>query len=144
MSSITLFRGLLVASILFGLFSFIAGESLVETLPQILQDYLTQVNNEEIPESEGLYYLAGSLIFLILIIVSLIGVWKFKSWARSLYVVLMLGILPFYILFGPVVMNPWEAMFDEISVILEGITLAMMFSGEVGNKFKPIQAENHN
>ena len=140
MSSTTIFRGILIASLIFGLLSVIASVSLGGEGDQ----QQNEIDNQEISDEEGLFFLAVVLVYLILLIISLIGVWKFKSWARSLLVFLTIGFLPFYIYLGPIVMNPWEAMFYEISIIFEGIVLAMMFTGEVGKKFEPILAKNHN
>ena len=137
MSITTMFRSVLAASLIFSVFSFLASISLAETLPTALQDYLTEVENEDISVSRALFYLAAMLALLILLPVSIIGLWKFKSWARTLYVVITIAFIPFYPAIGPVVMNGWEAMFYDIAILFDGVLLAMMFTGEISQKFSP-------
>ena len=135
MSATSLFRTVLIAGLVFTIVGAIAGINLSDTLPPILQDYLTQIESEDISTSKAIFYFFLALV-LILLPISTIGLWKFKSWSRTLYVVISVGFIPFYPIVGAVVMNGWEAMFSDIALILEGILLAMMFTGEVGQKFK--------
>lgn len=135
MSSVSLFRFVLIAGLIFAIIGAIAGISLSDTLPTILQDYLTQVDNEDMSNGEAIFLLLTMLAVLLLLPISTIGLWKFKSWARMLYVVITVAFIPFYPAIGPVVMNGWEAMFSNIALILEGILLAMMFTGEVSQNF---------
>ncbi|MDP3589980.1 MAG: hypothetical protein Q8R54_05510, partial [Methylobacter sp.] len=60
----------------------------------------------------------------------------FKKWARTLYVVISLVSFLFYPVIGPVVLNVWEAMFSDVTMLLEGILIAMMFTGEISHKFE--------
>lgn len=136
MPSTSLFRTVLIAGLLFAIIGVIAGISLSDTLPQILQDYLAQVESEDISGGEAIFYILVMLAVLLLLPISTIGLWKFKSWARTLYVIISVAFIPFYPIIGPVVMNGWEAMFNDIALMLEGAVLVMMFTGEVGQKFK--------
>ena len=137
MSSISLFRFVLIAGLVFEIIGVIANISLSYTLPSILQDYITQVQNEDKPIGEEIFLLLAALSVLLLLPISTIGLWNFKSWARTLYVAITVAFIPFYPVFGPVVMNGWEAMFTDTALILQGILLAMMFTGEVRQKFSP-------
>ncbi|ELB3894087.1 MULTISPECIES: hypothetical protein [Morganellaceae] len=137
MSSTSLFRFVLIAGLIFAIVGVVAGISLSDTLPTILQDYLAQTEGEDISNGEAIFFLLAMLAVLLLLPISTIGLWKFKSWARTLYVVITVAFIPFYPAIGPVVMNGWEAMFSDIALMLEGILLAMMFSGEVSQKFSP-------
>lgn len=137
MSSSSLFRFVLIAGLIFAIIGVVAGISLSDTLPTILQDYLTQMENEDMSSVEAILLLLAMLAVFLLLPISTIGLWKFKSWARTLYVVITVAFIPFYPALGPVVMNGWEAMFSDIALILEGILLAMMFTGEVSQKFSP-------
>lgn len=137
MSSTSLFRFVLIAGLIFEIIGVIANISLSYTLPSILQDYITQVQNEDKTIGEEIFLLLAALSVLLLLPISTIGLWNFKSWARTLYVAITVAFIPFYPVFGPVVMNGWEAMFTDTALILEGILLAMMFTGEVRQKFSP-------
>jgi len=139
MPATSLFRIILIAGLVITLIGVIAGFTLSDTLPQALQDHLAQKSNAdgEITNGEAISFIAALLLILILLPISTIGLWKFKSWARTLYVVLAVGFIPFYPVIGSVVRNGWEAMFIDTSLILEGVLLAMMFTGKVSEKFKP-------
>ncbi|EHH2475251.1 hypothetical protein J7X08_004413 [Vibrio vulnificus] len=135
MSSTSLFRFVLISGLIFVIIGVVAGISLSDTLPTILQDYLAQVENKDMSRGKAILMLLAMLVVLLLLPISTFGLWKFKSWARTLYVVITVAFIPFYPVFGPVVMNGWEAMFSDIALILEGMLLAMMFTGEVSQKF---------
>ena len=135
MSTTSLFRFVLIAGLIFTIIGIVAGISLSDTLPVLLQEYLAQMESEDISSGEAIFVLLAMLAVFLLLPISTIGLWKFKSWARTLYVVITVAFIPFYPVVGPVVMNGWEAMFSDIALILEGVLLAMMFTGEVSQNF---------
>jgi len=137
----SLFRVVLILGLIFSIISIVAGISLSDTLPPILQDYLLQLENEELSATEVILFLTATPMILTLLIVSTIGLWNFKSWARTLYVVISVAFIPLYPVIGPVIMNGWEAMFYDMELILKGVLIAMMFTGEVSQKFKPVKVE---
>lgn len=137
----SLFRVILISGLIVAIIGIIAGVSLSDTLPQILQDYLLQIENEDISNAELVLFLIATPIILILLPISTIGLWKFKNWARTLYVVISVAFIPLYPVIGPVVMNGWEAMFSDIALMLEGVLIAMMFTGEISKKFKQVTAQ---
>ena len=139
MSSETLFRTILIAGLITAIVGIVAGFSLSDTLPQILQDYLTQTEVTDISNGEAIFALITILSVFILLPVSTIGLWKFKRWARTLYVVLTIIFIPFTPAIGPVVMNGWEYMFNDLALMLEGILIAMMFTGVISRRFQPIE-----
>jgi hypothetical protein len=135
----TLFRTVLIAGLITAVVGVVAGISLSDTLPMGLQDYLAQSENSDISTSEAIFSIFALLAVLIILPVSTIGLWKFKRWARTLYVVLTIILIPFYPAMGPVVMNGWEAMFDNITLLLEGILIAMMFTGTISQEFQAVK-----
>lgn len=147
MPATSLFRAVLIAGLIFAIIAGVAGFSLSDTLPPTLQDYLAQVEDEDIFEDEDIldgetiFFLIAALVMPILLPISTIGLWKFKPWARTLYVVITMAFIPFYPVLGPVVMNGWEAMFNDIALMLDGILIAMMFTGEISQRFKPSTIE---
>ncbi|MES9296757.1 hypothetical protein ABEQ71_12570, partial [Cutibacterium acnes] len=92
----------------------------------------------EVSNFEMVFLLVASLALLVLLPVSTVGLWKFKRWARTLYIVISIVFIPLSIFVGPIVMNSWEAMFNEIAILLEGILIAMMFMGPISEKFKHV------
>ncbi|WP_434937637.1 hypothetical protein ACRWQN_10590 [Shewanella sp. HL-SH8] len=141
MQTTSLFRVILISGLIVAIIGIVAGVSLSDTLPLILQDYLLQTENEELSSMEFILFLILAPVLLVLLPISTIGLWKFKSWARTLYVVISVAFIPLYPVIGPVVMNGWEAMFSDVALMLEGVLIAMMFTGEISKKFKPLKAE---
>ncbi|GLS84550.1 hypothetical protein [Paraferrimonas haliotis] len=135
MSPTSLFRFILIASLMASITSVVAGISLLDTLPQILQDYMAQLESQEMSKGKALFLLLLVPTVLLLLLISTIGLWKFKSWARTLYVILLVAFIPLYPASGPVVMTSLEAMFRDIALVLEGVLLALMYTGEVNQKF---------
>ena len=131
-----LFRTILIAGLITAIIGVVAGITLADTLPTILQEYLIQVENEEMSNNTAIILLIAVVTVLILLIISTIGLWKFKNWARIIYIVATIAFLPLYPVMGPIVMNPWEAMFGDIALILEGILIAMMFFSPINKEFK--------
>ena len=135
MSSKILFRSILASSLLAVMFSFVASITLSDTLPIELQSYL-EIAGNDLTDNEALAILISAAIFLILAVVSTVGLWSFKKWARTLHIVGIIISLLLTPILSPVIMNGWEVMFSDISLILGGLLLAMMFSGEVGAMFR--------
>ena len=142
MTNTSLFRLVLSLSLLSIIIAVIAGANLSNTLPASLQDYLYQLENEELSNLESTLWVLAGLTILIITPLLLFGLWKFKPWARTLFLVLTIITFPLYVFLGPVVMNPWEAMFNDIAILLEGGLIAMMFIGPVSEKFQPAVAVN--
>jgi len=138
MTNTSLFRLILSFSVLAIIIAVVAGINLSNTLPESLQDYLYQLENEEVSDLENILWVLAGLTFLVITPLLLIGLWKFKPWARTLFLALTIVTFPLYVVLGPVVMNPWEAMFNDIAMLLEGGLIAMMFIGPISEKFQPV------
>ncbi|EGQ7854817.1 hypothetical protein ABMX64_22615 [Vibrio vulnificus] len=139
MSSTSMFKFVLISGLLFSMAGFVASFSLSETLPLILQDYLSQAQYEELSPAQAvlcMLLLANVLFYPILAA----GLWFFKSWARKFYVVTSIGFVPFLPILGPIVMSGWEYMIYSTSLTLHGILLAMMFTGDVSKNFGQTKA----
>ena len=138
----SLFKTILIVSIVIGIFSIILGESLSNTLHPLLQEYLAQINKETVNEISVADVIL-TCCFLIIYFVSLIGVWKFKRWGRILYIVLAIFFLISPIIIGTaVVINIWQAVLITVSYTLDGILLAMMFTGPISKKFQKTMSVN--
>ena len=141
MPTTSVFRGVLIAGLMFTILVIISGFSLVETLPPKLQEYLAE-SEAKAPSIGDITLLALTFAALIGYVVAIVGLWKFKRWARTLYVLITLILLLSTPLFGPRVMTGWEWLFDDIEVLLSGVALAMMFSGETGKMFQSAKAQS--
>ena len=128
----TAFRLIILLNVVCVFLSVSIGISFVDALPPELQIYLSEVENEEITTLE----LILGVSYLLLSILTIIAIWLFKFWGRTLFVILTIASFPLYFEFGNVIMLPWEAMFSDISFILEGMILAMMFSGSISEEFR--------
>jgi hypothetical protein len=82
-----------------------------------------------------------SLTFLVLCIINVVGLWKFKHWAKKMYVVIAVFSFISSPLLGPTVMNAWESMLYDTAILLEGALLVLLFVGPVANKFNPTFVE---
>lgn len=135
MKPVALFKVVLIAGLVFQVISVAAGVALVETLPPLLQRYLAEVANAEISVGFAILLSFYFLAVLVLMPVNYYGLWKFRSWARVLYVVVSIVFTLLLAFTGPVVMSGLAYMFFSIALIFEGALIAMMFIGEVGEKF---------
>ena len=134
MNSTSIFRLILVLGIILSITSIIANFSLSETLPPELQSYLSQLEEQDITVGDGLAVIV-MLPVLFLSLISTIGVWFFKRWARNMYVFIIIIFIPFIPLFGPYISTGWETLFEYPATMIEGAIIVMMFSGSVGEKF---------
>ena len=134
MNSKTLFRTILVASIVFGILSAVAGITLQTTLPYELQSYLAK--KEASTSNAGIIAVIVALVIVLpACIIITIGVWRFRRWARTAWVILTVAgvvITPFL---GEFIMNSWEIMFFDISSSLAGVLIAMMFLEPIKSAF---------
>lgn len=129
------FRRVLLAEMVLLVLTVIAMITLVETLPAELQTYIARQMESPVT-SAGVILV---LVFLTLFFFAIVGIWKFKNWARKLYLILVLaGILFFFV--EPVVMNSWEALFATVAAYLDAFILfAMFFVSPIKEQF---QAQN--
>jgi hypothetical protein len=128
MSVIVLFRFILIGNIVMGILSIVAGETLSQNL---------NITEVELSNIQVIF----SLVAIILFIISIVGLWKIKKWARTIYVMLMLMDIVMTSTMGDINQNAWELMFSEISSLLDGILIAMMYSGETKKEFEKIPNE---
>ncbi len=74
-------------------------------------------------------------IYLILTIISYIGMYLFRKAFRLLFVLILAVSIPLETLFGMVVMTGIEATMLDISNILSGIVIALAYFTELKSKF---------
>ena len=133
----SLFRTILLVGLVASIISSVAGASLTGTLPNILQDYLSQQSQStDTSDAEAIIMFFLAIPLLILAVVATVGLWKFKRWARIFYFVITIGSIVATPMVGPVVMNSWEAMFAYIGFMLDGVLIAMLFIGPISQEFQ--------
>ncbi len=128
MSVIALFRSVLIASIVMSILSIVVGETLSQNLN------ITEIEPSDI---QGFF----GLVALVLLIIATVGLWKIKKWARTIYVIVTLMVIIITPTMGDTNLNAWESMFSYLLVLLEGILIAMMYSGEAKKEFEKILNE---
>ena len=132
----TLYRTVLVVSFITAVMGLIAGEVLRDTLPAILQEYFNHLYSKEISEKKMLLFAILGIGLSILSIAVLIGLWRFKIWARRLFLILEIVSLVLTPIMGPYVMNPWEVLLYTISATLVGALITLMYLSPIKEKFQ--------
>lgn len=102
-----------------------------DTLPITLQEYLLV---EDTKGSSTWNRILGGC-FLALLVIALLGMWLFKFWAKILYMIIMVVSIPLYPWFGVIIMTPWESLFNDSILLIDGILISMMFSSPVREAF---------
>ncbi len=129
MQNLKLFKILLITSVVINILIILSGIMLADTLPEVLQEYSSQKSQTVI-----MIELILGITTLIFWILSIIGLWKLRKWGRNLLIVSVVLTLLLYIIDGVVIMNPWENMFSELFMIIEGILISMSFSNQINEK----------
>lgn len=132
----TLFRLLLVLSILTAVGAFISAILAHRMLPPELWAYLS--SRPPIPASgygRVVFWLScGSCLVAV---VSYFGLFRWKTWGRTLFLLAVLasGLLPFFST-DPVIYTAQASAFVDLNLLLCGMLVAVMyFNPEIKNKF---------
>lgn len=143
MNQVTIFRVLVVTSIVMGVLGASVDPFVPGLLPTVLEDaYETYVATEEVTVSHVLTL--GGLVLVMLIggVAGLIGLLLFKPWGRQLSLWLSVLAMLSYPFLGPVVYSGWAAMLAETSMVLWGAALAMAYFAEIKVRFERDFANN--
>ena len=110
---------LIAAAVVFGLYE-------ERRLPEMLRSYVIEQDSK--PLSSGEMIVMGSgLLLMVGLIISSVGLYRLKSWARTPYVACsVLGAILFLLL-GPTVTPPIEGTLQYIANAVEGFTIALLF-----------------
>jgi hypothetical protein len=132
-SSITLFRGLLLASIGTALVGSMIDQQFTTLIPATLLTAL-----KDLPKPSDTVLMLSGLLTLITfggIIGSIIGLYQFKPWARELAVAMSLLQLLFYPLGGVWLQSGWTAMLLDLSSTLWGAVIAISYVSSLSHLF---------
>jgi len=146
----TLFRASLIASFLIGILSVASMFLTVPLLPPELQSYL---ENEDailsLTENLSPAVLKSMLVAAIGIVLAIligtvtitVGLYFWRRWARSLYLITTILFLLSSIFLGPVVLSgPTEFLYG-IGYMLTGFILALAYFSPVAEKFRKVAVE---
>jgi len=130
----TRFRGLVLFSVLLEI-----GSATVDLLiPDLLSNSLSQaLENEPLPSVLNNLWLSFLLFvpWLVITLVSTVGLLFFKGWARTLSLystVFSLGLYPFL---GPALTSGWSSALSEASFMIWGAVLALAYYSPLADRF---------
>ena len=131
----TFFKIALTLSWFFVVFGLIV-ESLTEhTLPPVLKEYA----QTQYQSSDAFSVSISGLAFIIIValIVSYIGIYLWKNWARTLFItIFIIGYLLTPLYNEPIVQTIWTSDIYSLAYIFLGIAIGTMyFSNEIKEKF---------
>ncbi len=134
MKAIFFFRFILIASILTAIISVVLNIMMIETLPYQLRNYLSSQsgNMNNISNQEAALGMLVIIVIVVLLTILYIGIWNFKRWARALFVVMTVFLLLGTPLIGePIITVPWAYMFENVSSMLSGMLLVLMYTAPI-------------
>ncbi len=108
---------------------------LEKTLPLELQEYLNEYYENGFNLKDGIASVLLILIFL-LNFISSVGLWKLKIWSKNLYVISTFGISISMIFLGPTVETGIVTGIGELSIIIAGIIIGILYFSELKLDFK--------
>lgn len=135
MSGVTLFRTLLLASVVTGL----AGSFIDLVFPSLIPESLSAAF-DALPETPAPAVFGASVLVLVTFggtVAAIVGLYHFQPWSRPLAVVMSLLSLLFFPLLGASIASGWSSLLLEISTTLWGAVLAMSYVSSLSERFQP-------
>ena len=130
----TIFRILIVCSVVLG-----TGAAFLDTLfPELLPQSIAQaVENEPLPALFDNLWLTVTIFLpvLIIVIISTIGLFFLKAWARALAFYSTILSFAMYPFFGPILSSAWSSALTEASSLLWGAILAIAYYSSLRERF---------
>ncbi|MBK8322318.1 MAG: hypothetical protein IPL06_06155 [Betaproteobacteria bacterium] len=134
MDTVTVFRGLLVASLVFALAGSFIDVAFASLLPPVLQGAWEVHSNEESGMALG-FLAVSALGLLAALAVVMVGLFRLRAWSRPGAVVLTLVTVPYTVILGPTLLSGWAMALQETSSLLWGAALAMSFMPPLRERF---------
>ena len=132
-SSIKLFRGLLLASIVTGLVGSMIDQQFDLIPPTLMKAF------KELPAPPDAAVLLSSLLVLITfggIVGAIVGLFQFRPWSRGLAVSMTLLQLLFYPLGGVWIQSGWASLLIDLSSTLWGAVIAISYVSSLSTLFE--------
>ena len=137
----TTFRILVLCYVLLGT----TAASLDALLPELLPRSIAQaVENEPLPTLfDNLWLTVAALVpLLIVVIVSTIGLFFFKAWARTLALYSTTLSFTLYLFSGPTLSSAWSSALTDASSLLWGAILALAYFSNLRDRFVTLRKNN--
>jgi hypothetical protein len=119
---------LIAAAVVFGFYE-------EGNLPETLRSYISEQDNMPITRTE-IVVLCLAIPLLIGEIISSVGIYRLKSWARTPYVACSVLITFVFLFLGPVVTPPIEGTLQYLANAIEGFVIALMYFSAVRESFE--------
>ena len=132
-SSIKLFRGLLLASIVTGLVGSMIDQQFDLIPPTLMKAF------KELPAPPDAAVLLSSLLVLVTfggIVGAIVGLFQFRPWSRGLAVSMTLLQLLFYPLGGVWIQSGWASLLIGLSSTLWGAVIAISYVSSLSTLFE--------
>lgn len=124
------YRTLIVLSLAIGLLSGVYDYIWPDPITDQVFDYVVEIE----PEIEGTKLVAAgvlAVVSIIMVLVSLVGLLLFKSWARHVYAAGFVAAFALYPFMGIAVYSGFGQVLYDISMVLSGVLLALMYHSPV-------------
>lgn len=122
----TLLRTFVILEIVLTVIGIIVCETIADSLPQPLQDYLAQDAAAELASDDWLAALLG-IPFLLLWLAASIGLLCLWRPARLLYTVAALGGCALSLFLGPTVFSAAEQFLSDLASMIPGVIIALLY-----------------
>jgi hypothetical protein len=104
-------------------------------LPDILRNYINEQDDKALSSLE--IVALGSALFLLLgIIISSIGLYRLKRWARTAYVACAVLGTALFLFMGPSVTPPIQGTIEYLANATEGFTIALLYFSAARKNFE--------
>ena len=130
------YRLILAAWIVTSLLGILIGLFTEPLLPPELLAYQKASSEKDMPLIPLLFLSSYTLISLIALIIATFGLFRFRSYARTLFLILTFCILPIYFFMGPWIETGYESPFYELSSVLTGLILGIIYFSPLRDKFR--------
>jgi hypothetical protein len=145
MAAVTIFRGLILAALAVLVATIAAGVLTYfnPPLPAAVESYLAEQNagtmaNVFSEANWGTQIAVGItfVLYLIAYLTSLIGLLRFRGWARWLFIIVVGLMLVFIISGGTTLSTPIDALVSTIGAMVDGAILTLLFIEPVRARFR--------
>jgi hypothetical protein len=128
------FRRLFIISWLVGLTAVAVSMLTVSYLPPDLRDYVEAQSNAEPTTKDWVVFTVGVCLLIGYIITS-VGLYRFRAWAKTLFLPMNIIALLMMPLYGPSVMTGWASAFNCLNCLVGGGVLFLVYLSPVGQMF---------
>jgi hypothetical protein len=133
----TSFRAILGLIILTAFLAGVAHYTTMNNLPDGLRSFVL-ARHDKTTNSAPIW----SMFVVLATIITFVQLFRFKSWARhALVLVFLISILPIN---GPSVQTQWESFFVDISGVLHGIAIALVYWSPIRDLFEKSEVPQSN